>query len=57
MTWKMECSIGGACELGSGLRYREIIVMPLENCSEDGINENEPIVYDVGLSRTDVFAS
>jgi len=29
----MDCSIGGALELGSGLRYREIMVIPLENCS------------------------
>lgn len=29
----MECSIGGALELGRGFRYKEMIVMPLQNCS------------------------
>lgn len=33
MTWKIEFSIGGALVLGIGLRYREIMVIPLENCS------------------------
>lgn len=33
MTWKIECSIGGAFEFGSGLRYSEMIVIPFENCS------------------------
>jgi hypothetical protein len=35
MTWKMESSIGGALAPGSGFKYRLIIVMPFENCSED----------------------
>ena len=33
MTWWIECSIGGARELGTGLRYIEMMVIPLENCS------------------------
>jgi hypothetical protein len=34
MIWWIEFSIGGASfTLGNGLRYREMIVMPLENCS------------------------
>lgn len=33
MTWKMELSIGAAVESGKGLRYKDIIVTPLENCS------------------------
>ena len=38
MTWKIECSMGGALVLGRGLKYREIMVIPLENCSR-GQNE------------------
>jgi len=34
MIWWIEFSIGGASfTLGNGLRYREMIVIPLENCS------------------------
>ena len=34
MIWWIEFSIGGTSfTLGNGLRYREMIVMPLENCS------------------------
>lgn len=33
MTWWIECSMGGARELGTGLRYIEMMVIPFENCS------------------------
>jgi len=33
ITWNIELSIGGAFPVGSGLRYKEIIVTPFENCS------------------------
>lgn len=34
MIWCIEFSIGGASvTLGNGLRYREMIVIPFENCS------------------------
>jgi len=33
ITWKIECSMGGALVAGSGHRYMEMIVMPFENCS------------------------
>ena len=37
MIWWIEFSIGGASiTLGNGLRYREMMVIPLENCSGGG---------------------
>lgn len=54
MTWKMECSIGGEeWDPGRGLRYKEIMVMPFENCS------NPPRVNTalkkMERGRTDIF--
>ena len=54
ITWKIEFSIGGATELGRGLRYREMMVIPLENCSRKGFRSEEKLERHDCL--TDVFA-
>lgn len=43
ITWKIELSIGGATELGRGFRYRDMMVIPLENCSRKGLISEEKL--------------
>ena len=56
MIWWIEFSIGGASfTVGNGLRYREMIVIPLENCSGGRVNTDWSEQSGRGERLTDVF--
>ena len=54
MTWKIECSIGGAFAPGSGLRYNEMMVMPFENCSARARQQAKYLDIEYS-AHTDIF--